>query len=393
MNDNYHYQHLVPRELQSKEAILDATHDIEFSMTGRVDVMSLHSFFIEAASLLRNSVKLFEQGFFDAAFYSVRTSVELARIITHFSEQDTPIESEIYKSWIQGDWFPVDNKIRKRLKQTGAVYSEVREALPDFFDSQDTRLEKIQKYIHKQSYKTFYAQNPFRPDVQQSRMQKVNELFEDFITNSIAEIALLRLCVDPFPLLLRDEQIMYRIHFQSMTTPYSDKMIELIGAKNIDRYQSTGFYKGHLEQYSANEELAEATYNLINNEFYDRSDRESIMQQYHLLSKRPLLAIGIFDISDDITRIFLDNGLSWYFSSTKSLRKGWGSIPMDDHMRYVTDNEHHVNIELEESYISFFPKGQDTCWVEHNQKLTQQEVEAIKKVLNNYSDNKPLESQ
>lgn len=387
MNDDYHYQHLTPRELRDKKAILDATHDIEFSMTGRVDVMSLHSFFIEAASLLRNSVKLFEQGFFDAALYSVRTSLELARVITHFSEQDTPTESEIYKSWIHGDWFPVDNKIRKRLKQTGAIYSEVREALPDFFDSQDARLENVQKYIHKQSYKTFYAQNPFRPDVQQSRIRKANELFEDFITNSIAEIAVLRLCIDPFPLLLRDERIMYRIHFQSMTTPYSDGMIELIGTKNIDSYRGTGFYRDHLEQYSVNEELAEATYNLINSEYYDRSARESIMQQHHLLSKRHLLAIDIFELSNDITRIFLDNGLTWYFSSTKSLRKGGGSIPMDDHMRYITDNEPHGNIKIEGAFISFFPKGQDTCWIEHNQKLTQQDTEAIGIILHNHNDN------
>jgi len=256
MNDQFHFQHLTPRTLPNRENILSVTHDIEYSMTGRSDVMSLHNFFVEASSLLRNAVKQYEEGFFDASFYSVRTALELIRIITHFSEQDAPTESDIYKQWRQGGWFPHDSKIRNRLKEAGAVYSEVRDALTPFFDEQDERLEKVQKYIHKQSYKTFYSQNPFRPDVVQSRNKMVDELFVDFITNSIAEIAILRLCVDPFPLLLKDDDVMYKIHFQSMTIPFSDEMLEIIGDENINSYQMTNFYQSHKSNYLDNEDLS-----------------------------------------------------------------------------------------------------------------------------------------
>lgn len=40
----------------------------------------------EAIVLLRNAVLLFERGFFDAAFYSLRQSVEVASTFVYFSE-------------------------------------------------------------------------------------------------------------------------------------------------------------------------------------------------------------------------------------------------------------------------------------------------------------------
>lgn len=359
------------------------THSLEYSMSGRIDVMGLHGFFVEAACSLRNSIKLYEEGVFDAAFYSVRAALELARIITHFSEQDDPSESEIYRDWRQSSsYFPTDGKIRKRLNAAGKVYAEVRSSLESFFDAQDERLERAQKYIHKQSYKTFYGKNSWRPDVVQSRAAAIDELFQEFLTNTIIEIALLRLCIDPYPVLLRDEDVSHKIHYQSVTIPFSANMIDLIGEDRLASYRKTDFYALHKSGYLDNEELSEATYNLINHEYYDRSDRKAIIDQSHLISENDKVAIELFDASKDITHVYLDGGLNWYFSSTKPVRKQMGFRHDDQNvLQRMKSTEPIGNLNLDEAFVSYFSSGQARTWIEHNKKLSQEVLDKIQHSL------------
>ena len=85
-NNSRFYHHLQPLALKEKDSFLWATSEIEQSFTGRIDILTsgLHTFFLESSKLLRNSIKLYEDGIFDAAFYSVRSALELARIVAHF---------------------------------------------------------------------------------------------------------------------------------------------------------------------------------------------------------------------------------------------------------------------------------------------------------------------
>lgn len=381
--DSYHFQHLNPRELARRDDFLSLTHDIEYGMSGRVDVMGLHGFFVEAACLLRNSIKVYEEGVFDAAFYCVRAALELARIITHFSEQDDPMESDIYIMWKQSaSYFPTDSKIRKRLKAAGKVYTEVRSSLAPFFDSQDERLERAQKYIHKQSYASFYGKISWRPDVVKSRSAVVDDFFQEFLSNTIIEIALLRLCIDPYPVLLLDKDVSHKIHYQSITIPFSISMIDLIGEELLANYRKTDFYESHKRGYLSNEELNEATYNLINHEFYDRAEREAIVSQSHLISDNDKAAIELFDISDDLTYVYLDGGLSWYVSSTRSVRAQIGpGRDRQDAFQRMTSTDQLANLRLDDAYVSYFSSGKARTWIEHNKKLDKESLDKIQGVL------------
>lgn len=97
IKDEWHYRHLSANTLVNKDSILSVSENIDDSFSGRVDIMGLHRFFMEAACMIRNAVSQYEQGFIDAAFYSVRSALELARIIAYFSNQNQPLESDIYK--------------------------------------------------------------------------------------------------------------------------------------------------------------------------------------------------------------------------------------------------------------------------------------------------------
>ncbi len=377
--EDYYYQYLKPRVLDNKELVLGVSKDIEHSFTGRVDVMSLHGFFLEASSLINNSIRQFEQGFFDAAFYSVRSALELARIVAYFSHQDQPIESDIYKKWTSGGKFPYDSQIRDMLDETSAVYGEVRGALSDFFDEQDNKLKRAQKYIHKQGYKTFYNQNAWRPDLQKARTENINDFFKEFLTSSTAEIAILRLCIDPFPVLLQDEAVMYKVHYQSMTEAYKKETIEFIGEENISRYCNTDFYRSHVHFFSENEQLQEVTYNIINHQFYDRTQKTKLRKQLHLLTDDDRLAVSLLDVSDNITKVYLHNGWIWYFTNTNSKKKNWGFDSTDLHK--LIDATDKINTDYDGAYLSFFSNEDNQCWTEHNSKLTQHQINKIGKIL------------
>ncbi|WP_340470340.1 hypothetical protein [Bifidobacterium mongoliense] len=221
------FSHLRPCRLDDRDAILEATLDIEMSLTGRAGMFQLNVFFEEASKELRNAVKLFEVGMFDAAFYSVRSAVELARIVAYFSGDDDPASSELYETWKKGGKFPFDGKIRKNLSEVCAPFQAVKDALPEFFDERNNALLRANKYIHRQGFHTFYSLIQRPEPWYAGYLPAMRDEFHAFIMGAVTEIILLRLSVDPFPILLRDPDVMYRIHYISLTKPLSDAVVDL----------------------------------------------------------------------------------------------------------------------------------------------------------------------
>ena len=382
MNVKYdrYYSHLSINSLADKDRILKVSKNIDDSFSGRIDIMGLHRFFMESACMIRNAVSQYEQGFIDAAFYSVRAALELARIIAYFSNQNQPLENDVYKKWVQGGKFPYDSEIRRLLTDTSSVYNEVRGALSDFFDGQDKRLKQANKYIHKQGYKTFYTKDGLRPELKDTYKYTTNELFSDFITNSTIEIAFLRLCIDPFPILLQDEAVIYKIHFQSMTFPFSSDTIDFIGQDNIEKYCSTEFYKSYVENFANNENLCEEAYTVINYEYYDRQSWSKIKPQLRLLPVNEQIVILIFNVSKAISDIYCYGGLAHYssdvYSSNGTMRR-FDSRNLDK----VKESEIKTNTQYYKSYMSYFSYGDNEYWVEHNLRLTIKQIGQINRVI------------
>lgn len=57
-------------------------------ITGRVDVMFCNSFVQESLQLLVNSILLYEDGFFDCAFYSLRQASEVIDTMLYLANAD-----------------------------------------------------------------------------------------------------------------------------------------------------------------------------------------------------------------------------------------------------------------------------------------------------------------
>lgn len=378
INDIY-YDHLKPTKLKDKELFVNASLDIQHSFTGRLDMLGLHIFFIEAATMIRNAVKLYEEGFFDAAFYSVRCAVELARVVTYFSKDDNPQDSDVFKGWATGGKFPFDSTIKTELEKSSSTYQEVREVLSDFFDGQSANLKKYQKYIHKQGFRSFYERGFTNKDREEARLKRITDDFVSFTKNSLAEIALLRLCVDPFPLLLRDPDVKYKIHAEWMTEAFSDQMVDsIIGKSKIKLYCSTDFYKSHVEYFVDNEILSEEAHTLINDQFYDRATWSIIKSQLQLLSSGDMLAVKVFNTSKKIAKIYMFNGMMFYFSDIKSSRKNMGFSGLD--LIKLKESKQKLNQPYDEAYLSYLLLGDEDVWVEHNGMLTKAELTKLQSI-------------
>lgn len=324
IDTNVWFSHLRPCHLDDRDAILQATLDIEMSLTGRSDMFQLNIFFAEASKELRNAVKLFEVGMFDAAFYSVRSAVELARVVAYFSGDDDPASSELYETWKEGGKFPFDGKIRKNLSEDCAPFQEVKDALPKFFDERNNALHRANKYIHRQGFHTFYSLIQ-RPETRYvGYLHVMRDEFHSFIMGAVTEIILLRLSVDPFPILLRDPDVMYKIQYISLTKPLSDTVVDLfLTPKIIDSYRSTSFYSQLAEEFSGNEPFSKAAYDLFNFGIYHHADHDKIMQQFNLLEKSDRIVVRIFECVAGVLCIDIVNGLKMYTTESFNFNNGF----------------------------------------------------------------------
>lgn len=77
-------QNLRPIELKNKEKFYLDLMNIEHSWTGRMDTSAGNTFIMEAVQLIVNSMELFELGYFDCAYYSLRTAVEISTTMVFY---------------------------------------------------------------------------------------------------------------------------------------------------------------------------------------------------------------------------------------------------------------------------------------------------------------------
>ena len=373
---DWRYQHLATFVLEHKDVYLDSAWDIQNSFTGRVDIIGLHRFFIESALEIKNSIKLFESGFIGAAFYSVRVAVELARVVTLFASSENHANSDMFGLWKSGGKFPFDAQIKEKIKASSEVFMEVEHEIPWFFENQAKRLKKMQKYIHKQGFATFYDRGFESVEKSFMRKNRITEDFDTFIKNSIIEISILRVCVDPFPILLNDPEIYRRIHFESMTIPFGEGLMEVIGADIIQLVRSIPAYRSYVESFMEYDELSDEALSVVNDNYYDRGWWNVVSPQMQLLSVGDRVAVSLFQLSVKVSKVYSIGGLHFHFSNVPTKRKNlsWSSETFDS----VSD----FNVTYDEVFLSHVQVlGQD-FWLEHNEPLSETE-KAVYLTLNN----------
>lgn len=209
------------------------------------DFESYNSFLNEWAQLLLNAIILFKSGYFDCAYYSLRQAIELAIVVLYFHDGNNSPREEILSRWSNKQKFPSASRILDELKiQT--KYKDIVAHLPNLFGELSSFQKQLHKIVHKQGYFYLYTiQN--HPLIIPNKTQRefiIN--FEEYFRKTLKQIIIIRLLIDPIPIILADSNIRKTKLYMSDSLPSSliDRYLE---ETFIVNYKKTKFYNQYVE--------------------------------------------------------------------------------------------------------------------------------------------------
>ncbi len=370
-------QHLLPLKIAEKDQYFFDINQISSSWSGRTDVIYSNNFFIEAQNLITNAIVLFEKGYFDCAFYSLRQSIEVSLTIAFLADNDNSHDqSKMHLKWMNKETFPLQLQMIQSLEKRKMNYADIKGKMSDFFELIEQSKKRMNKYVHKQGYDTFYKHKT---------EEKINELKRDFISSleiSISAIAIHRLVIDPLPILLMDESI-YKKSGDMLTEPFSEDFLNKYLSNYIDQFKDTQMYVDYYNYFNSKETMSPSVLDIVKNQFVNREKFEDIISQIHLLSIYDRLAIAHFIVSPKFSQIHIGPiGSIWYFSDVKSNRI---SSEFDsNNLNSVKASNQKINYPFDNVFKSYFRVIDEDIFLEHNAPLDEEEIESLKIVHNQF---------
>jgi hypothetical protein len=370
-------QHLIPIKIENKDEYYSDLWDVVDSQSGRADIIYSNNFFFEAKNLITNAIVLLEKGYFDCAFYSLRQSIEVSLTIAFLADDnDVKSRSQKHREWNNKEYFPVVSKMTKLLNGRKLNYSDIKDKMSIFFEKLDQEMDRMNKYVHKQGYDTFYNHKS---------AEKINELKKDFISSlemSISAIAIHRLVIDPLPLLLIDHTI-YQKSGDMVTKPFSQDFLNKYLSNYVDQFKATQMYIDYFNYFISKETMSPSILDIVKNQFVNREKFEEICSQVHLLTIYDRLAIAHFILSTKITKMYIGAiGLFWYFSDVKSNRISTGFD--SNNLNSVKASNQKINYPFDNVFQSYFRVIDEDIFLEHNAPLDEEEIESLKIVYNQF---------
>ena len=252
------------------------------SVSGLVSTPSFNQFLLESCQLLTNSLDLIHQGYFDAAFYSVRQAGEVILIGTLFSNLEESERKAKYEKWVSLDRFPSFSELSKMLRSKDIEYRDLLEQMPEIAELISKLNKRANKYIHKQGHESFYTK-PYEAVSESAK--HIREDFTDYFKTTVKVCAIFRLAVDPFPILLSDPECEYRFP-DCMSIEFGQNFIDnCLGSEFVEHYIETDYYRNWVNAIKSTfPQLKEATYNVSNLHYIDLSNIKDILDELDKLT-------------------------------------------------------------------------------------------------------------
>lgn len=367
-------QNIKPIELPNKEKFYFDLFNIEHSWSGRIDTNICNTFIMEAEQQLVNAIELFEVGYFDCAYYSLRSAVDISTTMVFLSDMPNEDREKYLSAWKATEDFPMQGQMIKQLSRQGNIFADMVSKMPKFFASAKALSAELNKYVHKQGLQHFYISRN-HPINQQKPLDGFIKAFEAYLQRCIGVVAVMRLAIDPFPILLMDKEILYRC-FDSITEPYSEEFVEkYIGETIISQYKETDIYMGTYASFMNDEKKKESVFNVMKHQYIDSNKMDEIFSQIHLLSKEDVICVLIVAASKKIVKIYCHNGLAMYFTdrNTNRTTMSWSGADF----KAFADAEKRINQPYDEAYISVFTFADKEFYAEHNEKLNADDIDEI----------------
>ncbi|GGA69513.1 teicoplanin resistance protein VanZ [Ornithinibacillus halotolerans] len=377
-------ENIRPLKLNIKEETYRDLANLELSMTGRVDALISNTFIQEAVQLVINAISLFEKGYFDSAYYSLRQSLEVSTTIVYLMELDSTDREIELLNWKKQSRFPMYSEMVKFLIKNEKEFANIKKQMSNYFNKLQLVKERLNKYVHKQGFNTFYVSRNHFANKSRDDNQFIKE-FEGFVEACIGAIAVFRLSIDPIPVLLLEEEIYERLT-GSLTEPFTEDFIsKYIGEDEIRSYKKTNIYLGYYEGCLTIEKRLPSVIDLLNYQFIDKSKIDEILSQVHLLSDVDIYAVTISNFSDKVATIYCDEGLTFYFTTTKSnrLKNSFNSMIL----KQVKESNSHKNFPYDEAFLTYYKVDEIDIFIEHNEEFEESEVSLLTQLLKNSRKN------
>lgn len=372
-------ENIRPLELPSKEDFYSDLIVIEHSVTGRLDVSGYgNEFILESVQLIINALELFERGYFDCAYYSLRSALEFSMTLVYLTDMPHEKRKRIIEKWQTGKSFPMRVEIAKQLSTNGNVYVDMLAKMPGFFAEAKVLNKKINKYVHKQGLDNFYVIKNHPRNRKNSYDAFINE-FEEDVHSIIRIFAVMRLAIDPFPILLNDSEILYRC-YDSLTEPYPDEFIEkYFGEKLINQYKQTDSYQTVYDSFMNEEKKTESVFDVMKYGYIDTSKYSEIKEQFHLLSKNDVVAVEIAISNPKIAKIHTHHGM-WSYATDREQKRKTMSYYSGNFVEFE-NAKNPYNQKYDNVFISVLVYDGSIFFVEHNELLNNEEIESLNALI------------
>ena len=271
--------------------------------------------------MLINAIALFEKGYFDAAFYMLRQTLEICMLMSYFLELPDDEREKEFSDWKgSAARFPGVKDMRKKLETSNYSidFKDFKAKLPGFFTEFQDTYAKLNKFTHKQGFRYFYSIR-WRKGYDKEIDIKLREDFIKYLDRCIGCAFMFRLMIDPLPILRMDEEIEYRIA-DPMMFPLSAHVIKrYIGEKRLEEYKTTNLYVRFRDDILKNrEKMTDATYAYVVEEYLPRVNIPGVMKQAHLLTLRQRIQLMLIASFPQIAVIHTYDGMWSCFTDVKS---------------------------------------------------------------------------
>ena len=358
---------LVKRQLPEHDELLSTLRAL-IPTTGNLNEMFCNMFFSESVELLKHAFFLYEDGYFDCAFYSLRQSIENMNNMLL-----SAVNADKYELWKEKGRFPPDKAVKDLLSRQNDAYNEIKTVIPEFFEQYDELLKKANKYIHKQGFDTFYVSNNISNFKDQ---EERTNLFLSFLKYAIGMMLIMNIALDPLSLALSDYEVDSHIPFDTMTEPIPIGVFEkYLSLDIIEKIKTTDHYNALKDYFLNMEELNEATYAVLRYNHFNVEQLDEIEKQITQLDLSQALMFCILKSDIKATHFYWDYGILGYSTSYKPkvhIRE-YRSNQFDDYLQ----GDIKCNCDWQGMYISIFRALDSYLIVQHDEPLTETEVSTL----------------
>lgn len=351
----YENRHIIPTKIEWKEEIYQDLLVLEQSMVSIDGLFQLSTAFLqEAVKMIVNAIVLFEQGYYDSAYYSIRQSLEIAVSIVFFASKNEDQRNKILTKWKQKESNLMYARMLKEMGDKVTLVSDVIIKMQHLIDDTKILKKKLDKEIHKEGLSTFYVVRNHVTN-QFFKNENDNEEFKKIVIGSIKGLTLFRICLDPLPILLRDTEIYSRTPV-FMTDSFPEYFInKYLTAYDIKMYQSTQIYQDAYIQFINNVKMNSSTVSFIKDSYVDYKCIDVILNQKDLLSDTQIAVLQLLEKFHCVTRLYPDGQmLEMYFTSLKSSNPTWGFSDENELFDDILRNKEFLNVLSNNVYISSF---------------------------------------